>query len=85
MAELIHYPNLKTILMVEEALKNADLQLTRQELKALLPRKVMHQTLNAVLQYLEESGKIFDGRKGILWTYNPSPKLEKAIREGIRL
>ena len=59
--------------------------ITREKLKKKLPRKVMHQTLNIILEYLEDSGKILDGRKGILWIYNPSPKLNKAIKEGIEL
>ena len=79
---ILHYPNLKTVLMVEQALQEADTLLTREQLKKRLPMKVMHQTLNAILQYLEDSGKIIDGRKGILWTHNPSPKLEAAIRRG---
>ncbi len=82
---VIHYPSLKTVLMVEEALKKANKLLTREQLKAKLPRKVMHQTLNIVLKYLEDSGKILDGRKGILWIYNPSPKLQKAIAKGIEV
>jgi len=83
--KVIHYPSLKTVLMVEETLKKADKLLTREELKEKLPKKVMHQTLNIILEYLEEGGKIMDGRKGILWIYNPSPKLEKAIKEGVEV
>ena len=83
--EVIHYPNLKTVLMIEEVLKNANNLITREELKAKLPVKIMHQTLNVVLKYLEDSGKILDGRKGILWIYNPSQKLAKAIKEGVEL
>lgn len=83
--KIIHYPNLKTVLMVEDVLKRADKLLTREELKKRLPTKVMHQTLNVILRYLENSGKILDGRRGILWVYNPSPKLKKAIKEGMEL
>ena len=83
--EIIHYPNLKTILMVEDALKQANNLMTREKLKNKLPTKIMHQTLNIILKYLEDSGKILDGRKGILWIYNPSPKLDKAIKEGVEL
>ncbi len=83
--EVIHYPNLKTVLMVEYVLKKANNLMTREELKKKLPTKIMHQTLNVILKYLEDSGKIIDGRKGILWIYNPSPKLDKAIREGVEL
>ena len=83
--EIIHYPNLKTVLMVEETLKKANTLMTREDLKSRLPTKVMHQTLNVILKYLEDSGKILDGRKGILWIYNPSPKLDKAMKEGIEV
>jgi hypothetical protein len=83
--DVIHYPNLKTVLMVEDVLQRANKLMTREELKKKLPTKIMHQTLNVILKYLEDSGKILDGRKGILWIYNPSPKLDKAIMEGVEL
>ncbi len=83
--EVIHYPNLKTVLMVENVLRKANQLMTREQLKKKLPTKIMHQTLNVILKYLEDSGKILDGRKGILWIYNPSPKLDKAIKEGVEL
>jgi hypothetical protein len=82
---LIHYPNLKTVLVVEDVLKKAKNLLTREQLKKKLPTQIMHQTLNVILNYLEESGKILDGRKGILWIYNPSPKLDRAIKEGVEV
>ncbi len=76
---IIHYPNLRTMLMIENVLKKADRAIDREELKRRLPVKIMHQTLNLILVYLEEKGMILDSRKGILWIYNPSPKLRKAI------
>lgn len=82
---VMHYPSLKTVLMVEETLKKSNKLLTREKLKGKLPKKIMHQTLNVILEYLEESGKILDGRKGILWIYNPSAKMDKAIKEGIEV
>ena len=83
--KIIHYPNLKTVLMVEDILQKANTLMTREQLKKKLPTQIMHQTLNVILNYLEDSGKILDGRKGILWIYNPSPKLDKAIKEGVEL
>ena len=83
--EVIHYPNLKTVLMVEDVLKKVNNLMTREDLKKKLPTKIMHQTLNVILKYLEDSGKILDGRKGILWIYNPSSKLDKAIKDGVEL
>ncbi len=84
-SEVIHYPNLKTVLYVEEVLKNAEGILTREEIKRRLPVKIMHQTLNVILEYFEKRGLIVDRRKGVLWTYNPSSKLQKAIDEGMEL
>ncbi|MEK6901138.1 MAG: hypothetical protein AABX37_02250 [Nanoarchaeota archaeon] len=43
------------------------------------------QTLNVILEYLEERGFIIDGHKGILWTHNDSPKLREAIARGTEL
>lgn len=83
--EVIHYPTLKTVLMVEKILKEADLLIDREEIKRRLPVKIMHQTLNLILMYLEEKGHIIDGHKGILWVDNPSPKLRKAMAEGTKL
>ncbi len=83
--EILHYPNLKTVLMVETVLKEAELALTREELKKRLPTQIMHQTLNVVLEYLEERGLIIDGHKGILWTHNDSPKLRAAISRGTEI
>jgi len=79
---VIHYPTLKTMLMIERILKEADIAIDREEIKRRLPVKIMHQTLNLILQYLEEKGLIIDGHKGILWIYNPSPKLKEAIERG---
>ena len=70
--EIIHYPSLRTMLMVERILKEADTMIDREELKRRLPSQIMHQTLNIILKYLEEKGMIIDSRKGILWIYNPT-------------
>lgn len=76
---IIHFPNLKTMLMIEKTLREAETMIDREELKRRLPVKIMHQTLNLILRYLEERGMIIDSHKGILWIYNPSPKLRRAI------
>ena len=81
--EVIHYPNLKTVLLVEEVLREADGPITRTELKKRLPVSIMHQTLNVILKYFEERGMIFDGRKGISWIYNPDPKFQEIVKKGV--
>lgn len=80
-----HYPTLRTILMIEQTLKEADTLMNKAELMRRLPRKVMDSTLNISLDYMEERGLITTSRKGILWTYNPSPKLAKAIENSREL
>jgi len=83
MKKVSHSPTLNTILMVENVLKDAGEVLSVAELKRRLPRKVMHQTLVQILDYLQENRKILIGTKGILWLDYVSPKLSKAIKKGI--
>ena len=83
--DILHYPNLSTMIEVEKALKKADEPLSKEEIKRRLPAKIMHQTLNLILAYMEERGLIHIGSKGILWTYSPSPKLRKAIEKGVEV
>jgi len=75
MKQILHYPRLDTVLMVEEAIKKAKEHPTKMELWRSLPKKMMYQTFLLILNYLEESGKIVikDGR--IIWIYDPD--LEK--------
>ena len=79
--KLAHSPTLNTILMVEEVLKNSDL-MTVAELKRTLPKKVMHKTLLKILDYLQLSGKIIIGTKGILWVYAERKELNELIKRG---
>ena len=86
MQMLEHSPTLNTVLMVETVLKKMEGSVMKiAELKRKLPRQVNHNTLMIVLDYLEKSGKILVGLKGITWIYNPSEKLRKAIAKGIRV
>lgn len=85
MQEILHYPNLKTMLMVEQVLKDAETALTREELKKKLPAKIMHQTLNVILKYMEQRGLILDSHKGILWTNIDNQKLREAINRGTEI
>ena len=80
--QILHYPRLDTVLMVEKVLKETDLAISKNELLKRLPKQVMRQTLNVILDYLEEKGMILIGSKGVLWIYNESPKLKKAIEKG---
>lgn len=77
-----HSPTLNTVLMVEETLKKRGELLTIAELKRILPKQVMHQTLMQILDYLQLSGKIILGTKGVLWIFTERKELNKLIRRG---
>ena len=66
--KIVHSPTLNTILMVEDVLKQGEL-ITIADLKRKLPKKVMHQTLIQILDYLQLSGKLIIGTKGVLWIF----------------
>jgi len=82
MKSILHYPTLKTVLEVEKVLKNAELILTKEEIKRRLPMKIMHQTLSLILDYLEERGMVLQGSKGVLWIYTSGKKLKKEMARG---
>lgn len=77
--EVLHYPRLDTVLMVEEVIKNAELAISKSEIQRRLPKQVMRQTLNIILNYLEGKGVIMVGSKGVLWVHNESPKMKKLL------
>jgi len=80
------YPNLNTVLMVEDTLKkHRDKPLKISELKKLLPRKVMHQTLMTILVYLWKSGKIIYGPKGVQWIYSEPEHLNKMLIDSLEI
>lgn len=83
--EYAHSPTLNTVLMVEETLKDAGQVLTIAELKRHLPKKVMHQTLLHILDYLQYSGKIIIGTKGVLWIFTERKELDKLLSKGMEL
>jgi len=82
----LHWPTLNTVIMVEDTLKGMPGSvMSVAELKRSLPRQVNHNTLILILEYLDRSGKILVGMKGITWTHNTNENLRKAISEGMRL
>jgi len=83
---LEHSPNLNTVIMVEDTLKNMNESvITIAELKKKLPKQVNHNTLKVILEYLEKSNKIAVTLRGITWIDNPNQNLKKAIARGLEL
>ena len=69
---ILRYPRLDTVLMVEEAIRNAKDYPTKAKLWKSLPKKMMYQTFNTIIDYLEYSGKILIEKDGsIIWIWDP--------------
>jgi hypothetical protein len=78
--QILHEPQLDTILMVEKAIIDAQDYPTRTQLWKSLPKQMQYQTFKRILDYLEASGKIaFDKRK-IIYTGVSNAKLEALLK-----
>jgi hypothetical protein len=80
--KMLHSPNLDTVLMVEETIKNAKEVVSVAELKRKLPRKVNHNTLKVILTYLQKSGKIEFTPHGTVWVFMPKEDMAAILSEG---
>ncbi len=81
--ELLHNPTLESVIMVEKAIKKYSGELGKYQLWNKLPRKMMYQTFQTVLDYLEDSNKImFDQDKKIVWIWNPEG-VKKYLKSGL--
>lgn len=81
----IHFPTLKTVLAIEEVIKNADTAISRNQIIERLPTQPMRSTLNVALNYLEKKGIVLETKKGFIWTFNPSKKLSKAEQNALEV
>lgn len=77
----IHYPNLKTILMIEAFLEKQKKPVSKNCILEKLPKSIMRQTLNIALEYLELSGKIHIKKEGIIWIFDDNKKLDVVLRK----
>ena len=80
------YPNLNTVLMVEDFLKeHRDIPMKLSDIKKQLPKQIMHQTLQVILEYLWKSGKIIYGPRGIQWVYSEPQHLKKMLEDTLEV
>jgi len=81
--EVLRYPKLDTVLMIEEYIEKAKGDKTARQVWQSLPKKVMWQTFMTTLDYLEYSGKIIiDKDKCLVWIWDPSA-IEKMKANGL--
>lgn len=71
--EILRYPRLDTVLMVEETAQEHSGECGKYQLWNKLPKKMMYQTFTVILNYLVKSGKILITKdEKVLWIWNPS-------------
>ena len=69
---VLHSPTLESVLMVEKVAKEYSGELGKYQLWKKLPRKMMYQTFQSILDYLVESNKIIIDRDGkVIWVWDP--------------
>jgi hypothetical protein len=70
--EVLHYPQLDTVLMVEDFIRKHSGEFKKKSLWQNLPKKMMYQTFCVIFDYLESSQKIARDTEGkIGWIWNP--------------
>jgi len=80
---ILHSPTLESVIMVEKTIQKYSQEYGKYQLWKKLPKKMMYQTFQVILDYLENSGKIIIDKDGcIVWTYNPK-RNKKIISEGL--
>ena len=82
---ILHSPTLGSVIMVEKAIQKYSQECGKYQLWKKLPKKMMYQTFQTILDYLENSGKIMIDKDGtVIWTYNPE-QIRKLISQGVKL
>ena len=83
MVEILHYPKLDSILMVERVLQSFADYPTRMELWRGLPKKMQYQTFKLILDYLEMSNKLIFEENKIVWIFPTNKKLIDLMNEAV--
>lgn len=82
---LLHSPTLGSVIMVEETIEKYSQEYGKYQLWKKLPKKMMYQTFQTILNYLEHSGKIIIDKDGcVIWTWNPK-RIKELKRKGLIL
>ena len=80
------YPNLNTVLMVEDFLReHRDIPMQISDIKKQLPKQIMHQTLKIILEYLWKGGKIIYGPRGVQWIFSKPEHLKKMMENTLEV
>lgn len=77
--DLARSPTLQTVLMVEKFIEEHSGEYKKTELFKNLPRKVMWQTFQVIIEYLEKSYRIIIEKDRVI-TYIWNPKFYEKIK-----
>jgi hypothetical protein len=70
--KILHYPQLDTVLMTEEFIKEHSGEFKKRKLWENLPKRMMYQTFCVIFDYLRDSNKIAVDNEGkIGWIWDP--------------
>lgn len=79
-------PTLQTVLMVEKFINENSGEYKKTELFNSLPKKVMWQTFQVIIQYLESVNRIaFDNEGYVVYIWNPELYNKVKSRPAIKL
>ena len=68
----VRYPNLQTVFMVEKFIEKNNGEFKKTELFEKLPKKMMWQTFQIIMSYLQEINKILIEKNGkVEYIWNP--------------
>lgn len=82
---ILHSPTLDSVIMVERVIQKYSQEFGKYQLWRKLPKKMMYQTFQLILNYLQESGKIIIDKDGcVIWTYDPEG-IKKLLARGVKL
>ncbi len=82
---VIHSPTLESVIMVEKTIQKYSKEYGKYQVWKRLPKKMMYQTFQVILDYLDTSGKILIDKEGvIIWVYNPG-RVKKLLAEGLQV
>jgi len=81
----LHQPRLDTVLMIEETIEKYSGEFGKFQLWRKLPKAVMYQTFQRVLDYLEYSNKIACDKAGKLgWIFSPNVYKKYSKRDDLK-
>jgi hypothetical protein len=79
-------PTLQTVLMVEKFIDDNSGEFKKTELRRRLPRRVMWQTFQVIMSYLEGTNRIVYDREGyVAYVWNPKLVAKYKDRPAVRI